>query len=190
MDVMCRFGLGIPITSAKSAFKERYCCSVCIVQYIFLCDCCGFLFFQNELDCADTGVFVYSETYSSPVKPLRSSLQWILLINKIVNIWNIEHHDIIFLHGSGVGTFSIFFFISCMLCCMFFFFCLRGNLLDWIGNHLKRALSWLSAESKVVSETLCSVWTVSHVFTQCYLYQHFYNKYLNSHCLVIIFTLM
>lgn len=133
MDVMCRFGLGIPITSAKSAFKERYCCSVCIVQYIFLCDCCGFLFFQNELDCADTGVFVYSETYSSPVKPLRSSLQWILLINKIVNIWNIEHHDIIFLHGSGVGTFSIFFFISCMLCCMFFFFLFERKLvgLNW-----------------------------------------------------------
>lgn len=37
MDVMCRFGLGIPLTSAESAVKEYHCCSVlcCTVSIFF-----------------------------------------------------------------------------------------------------------------------------------------------------------
>lgn len=45
MDVMCRFGLGIPLSSAESAVKENHCCSVCVVHIsIFLHGCCVLFF--------------------------------------------------------------------------------------------------------------------------------------------------
>lgn len=91
--------------------------------YTFLFDCRVFLFvffFPNELNnCADTGVFVYGERYSCLVKPLRSSLQWILLINcEFLEYWASWHH-------LPAWFWSCTFFLCVLSPC--FFSCLSPN---------------------------------------------------------------
>lgn len=61
MDVMCRFGLGIPLTSAESAVKEYHCCSVlcCTVSIFFYMIAVFVCFFKMNLMLVQTLVFLF-----------------------------------------------------------------------------------------------------------------------------------